>query len=340
MFDQNNPNNHHSKSPKDAMAAFGGGTKVQLAVIILLVVLMGASSAFYKIETSEQGVVTRFGAFTHIADEGPHFKLPFGIDRVYKVPVTRIHEIQFGFRKNSRNFSTITARQESLMLTGDLNVAIVEWILQWKVSDPKKFIFHAKDVEKNIKDSSISVMRRVVGDKLVSDVLTTDRITIAEDAKRLTQEVIDTYDMGVLITKVNLQNVTPPDPVKPAFNEINIAKQEKEQMINKAKEKFNEVIPKAKGRAKQMLTESQAYAIRVINKAKGDSSRFKQVLEAYNQAPEITRKRLYLETMQEVFSKANKVTIVDSEIKGLMPIYNNNVLANSPKDMNRKSRNK
>lgn len=298
-----------------------GFAKLQILVILALVALIGLSSSFYKIETSEQGVVTRFGAFTGIVDSGAHFKLPFGIDRVYKVEVTRIHELQFGFRKENKNFPQVAARRESLMLTGDLNVAIVQWVLQWRVMDPKKFIFHAKNVEKNIRDSSISVMRRVVGDKLVSDVLTTDRVNIAESAKKLTQEVIDTYDMGVLITTINLQNVMPPDPVKPAFNEINIAKQEQEQMINKAKEKFNEIIPKAKGLANQKLTESEAYAINLINKAKGDSARFKEVLNAYKNSPDITRKRLYLEAMEEIFSKGKKFMIVDPEIKGLLPIY-------------------
>ena len=299
-----------------------GGIKLQIAVVITLVCVIGFGSSFYKIETSEQGVLTRFGAFVEIVDAGAHLKLPFGIDRVYKVPVTRIHELQFGFRENSRNFTDNLARQESLMLTGDLNVAIVQWTLQWRVLDPKKYIFHAKNVEKNIRDSSISVMRRVVGDKLVNDVLTTDRIRIAEMAKKLTQEVIDTYNMGVFITTINLQNVTPPDPVKPAFNEINIAKQQKEQMINEAKKSFNKVIPEAKGLAKQRITESEAYAINLVNKAKGDGEKFKKVLEAYKEAPEITRERLYLETMSEIFSKTKDFTIVDADVKGLLPVFN------------------
>lgn len=311
------------KADKFTFSNSSGFAKLQVTVVLFLVGLIGLSSAFYKIETTEQGVVTRFGAFSHIVDSGAHFKLPFGIDRVYKVEVTSIHELQFGFRKDAQDFQEVTAKRESLMLTGDLNVAVVQWVLQWRVLDPRKFLFQAKNVEKNIRDSSISVMRRVVGDKLVSDVLTTDRITIAESAKKLTQEVIDTYDMGVLITTVNLQNVMPPDPVKPAFNEINIAKQEQEQMINKAKEKFNEVIPKAKGLANQKITESEAYAINVVNKAEGDSARFKEVLDAYKDSPEITRKRLYLEAMEEIFSSGKNFMIVDPEIKGLLPIYGN-----------------
>ena len=162
--------------------------------------------------------------------------MPFGIDRVYAVPVTKIHELEFGFRKKQRSLSSSIERQESLMLTGDLNIATVQWILQYKVINAKKFIFHVRtdQVRNHIRDSSISaVMRRVVGDKLVSDVLTTDRIAIAQEAKRLTQEILDSYDMGVEIVRINLQNVTPPEQVKDAFNQINIARQEKEGLFTK-----------------------------------------------------------------------------------------------------------
>ena len=331
MLFKKNSNGGGSHSSYPSFTGTGGFAKAQVGLTILIICLIGFSSAFYKIGTEEQGVVTRFGAFIKIVDPGAHFKLPFGVDRVYKVPVTRIYESQFGFRKGSKNFSKATARQESMMLTGDLNVAVVQWILQWKVVDPKKFIFHAKNVEKNIRDSSVSVMLRVVGNKLVSDVLTTDRIDIAKRAKKLTQEVIDTYDMGVLITTINLQNVTPPDPVKPAFNEVNIARQEKEHMINTAKAKFNEVIPKARGRAQQRITESQAYAVDVINKAKGDSAKFTKVLKAYQMAPEITRKRLYLDTMREILTKTKSLVVVDSEIKGILPIYQK-LMEESPKN--------
>ena len=292
----------------------------QLPVIIVFVVLYGAFSSFYKIETGQQGVVTRFGAFSKITDEGPHFKLPFGIDQVYKIEVTRVHELQFGFRNRATLSKEITSL-ESLMLTGDLNVATVQWILQYKISDPAKYLFRAENVEKNIRDITISVMRRVVGDKLVSDVLTTDRVSIAENAKRLTQEALDRYDMGVLVLRMNLQNVTPPDPVKPAFNEINIAKQEKEQMINEAKSTYNKVIPKAEGQAEKKVTESQAYAVDVVNHALGDSEKFTKILLAYKKAPEIMRKRMYLDTMESVFSRIDDFVIVDQKIKGLLPVF-------------------
>ena len=334
------------QSENDSSSNTGGnhqmGNRLQLFSIILIVCLYASLSSFYKIETSEQGVVTRFGAFSHIADEGLNFKLPFGIDQVYKVEVTRIQQLEFGGRKNSSGYvNQDSSRLESLMLTGDLNVAVVGWILQYKIIDPKKYIFHAKDVEKNIRNTSTSVMRRVVGDKLVSDVLTTDRVKIADQAKTLTQEVLDRYDMGIHITKINLRNVTPPEPVKPAFNEINIAKQEKEKMINQAKEKYNQVIPKAEGTAKQMITEAEAYAINLINKAKGDSSKFELMLKAYKKSPVITKSRLYLEAMERILVDSEKITVVDAKVQGVLPVFNqmsdntiSNVLKKSPTTKN------
>ncbi|MBP6218020.1 MAG: FtsH protease activity modulator HflK [Oligoflexales bacterium] len=281
--------------------------------------------SFYQVDTAHKGVVTRFGAFSHISDEGPHFKIPFGVDRVFQVPVTRVHELQFGFRKGGESIDPETARQESLMLTGDLNVALVEWILQFRISEPQDYLFRVAQVEKSIRDVSISVMRRVVGDKLVSDVLTTDRVVIAEKARKLTQATLDHYRIGVEITKISLQNVTPPEIVKPAFNEINIAKQEMEQWINQAQEVYNKVIPEAEGKAAKLVSEAEAYAIELVNRAKGDSEKFARVYTAYKDSPVLTKKRLYLETMEELFKNAKKVTLVDEKIKGVLPIFSNNL---------------
>lgn len=294
--------------------------RLQMMLLILCVGVYAGISSFYKVEPSQQGVITRFGAYYGVAEEGPHFMLPFGIDQVYKIEVTRIHELQFGFRAES-TLSDDRARQESLMLTGDLNVAKVEWILQYKIHDARKFLFNALNVEKNIRDSSIAVMRRVVGDKLVSDVLTTDRVSIAQRAKTLTQETIDHYDMGILITKVSLQNVTPPDKVQPAFNEINIAKQEKEQLINQALGHYNKIMPEAQGKADRVLSEAEAYAVDVVNRSKGDAEKFRQMLVAYHKSPSLTRKRMYLETMSEVMSRMEHFTIVDAKIKGILPVW-------------------
>ena len=310
----------NGSSNQGGTAGGGSGGGLQLLLVGAILVAYGLFTSFYKIEESQQGVVTRFGAFSKIADPGPHFKLPFGIDQVYKVEVTRFHELQFGFRKDSR-LSERQARQESLMLTGDLNVAVVEWILTYRIQDPKKYLFHAVNVEKNIHDISISVMRRVVGDKLVGDVLTTDRVQIANRARELTQHALDVYDMGILVTKIALQSVTPPEPVKPAFNEVNIARQEKERMINEARGTYNKVIPRAEGQAAKLIAEAEAYAIDRINRAQGDANRFEELLQAYKASPRITRKRLYVETMQKVFGSLDRITVVDSNIKGLLPVF-------------------
>lgn len=298
----------------------GGGFGLQMLVVVLVLIGYGLFTAFYKIEESQQGVVTRFGAFSHISEPGPHFKLPFGIDQVYKIEVTRVHELQFGYRIG-QTISKTQARLESLMLTGDLNVAVVEWILKYRIADAKKYLFHASNVEKNIADISVSVMRRVVGDKQVSDVLTTDRVSVAERAEKLTQQTLDTYDMGILITGIALQNVTPPEPVKPAFNEVNTARQEKERMINEALGIRNKVIPEAKGKANRLVDEAKAYQVDRVNRAKGDAEKFKEILVAYQAAPQITRKRMYLETMETIFANPDKITIVDSQIKGLLPVF-------------------
>ncbi len=294
--------------------------RLQLVLLVLCVGVYAGISSFYKVEPSQQGVITRFGAYSGIAEEGPHLMLPFGIDQVYKIEVTRIHELQFGFRAES-TLGEDRARQESLMLTGDLNVAKVEWILQYKIHDARKFLFHALNVEKNIRDSSIAVMRRVVGDKLVSDVLTAARVSIAQRAMALTQETIDHYDMGILITKVALQNVTPPEKVQPAFNEINIAKQEKEQLINQALGHYNKIMPEAQGKADRVLSEAEAYAVDVVNRSKGDAEKFRQMLVAYHKSPALTRKRMYLETMGEVMGRMEHFTIVDAKMKGILPVW-------------------
>lgn len=296
------------------------GFRSQIFVVAAIAVAYGFFTSFYKIDETQEGVITRFGAFSHIAGPGPHFKLPFGIDQVYKVEVTRFHELQFGFRKDEQ-LSERQARQESLVLTGDLNVAVVEWILNYKIQDPKKYLFHAVNVEKNIRDISISVMRRVVGDKLVSDVLTTDRVSIADRARELTQQALDVYDMGILVTKVALQSVTPPEPVKPAFNEVNIARQEKERMINDARGVYNKVIPEAEGKSEKVVAEAEAYAVDRVNRAKGDALKYSEMLAAYKESPQITRKRIYLETMAEIFAGKSKITVVDAQIKGLLPIF-------------------
>lgn len=307
-----------------SMPSFDSGKL--LLPLLGLVIIIAAYTSFYKVELSEEAVVTRFGKYVDTVGPGPHFKLPFGIDKHFIVASKVTLQEQFGFRsEDARKYGGASSKQqeskESLMLTGDLNVADVEWAVQYRIADPWKYLFHARDVTRNIRDVSMSIMRRVVGDRLAGEVLTTARVAIAAEAETLTQEVLDQYDMGIKIEQVILQDVNPPDPVKPAFNEVNAAKQEQEQAINNAEREYNKIIPEARGKAEQDIANARAYEIEMVNRAKGDASQFTNVLKEYKLAPKVTKDRLYIETMEEIFSHMVKLTIVDQDVKGLLPVY-------------------
>lgn len=316
---------------KNQFGKFGGSLS-----FVILVIMLGAGSSFYTIDVSEEGVVTRFGRYLKTAPPGLHYKIPFGVDQVYKVASKRRLQEEFGFRTSgvSDGRSTYQDRgfgDESLMLTGDLNVGDVSWILQYEISDPWKYLFHARDVQRNIRDVSLSIMRRVVGDRLVGDVLTVGRVEIADEAKRLTQEVLNRYDMGIQVITINLQDVNPPESVKPAFNDVNAAKQQQEEAINVAEREYNRFVPEARGSADQLLSEAEAYSINVINRAKGDASRFRSISDEYQKAPEVTRSRVYIEAMEEIFSRIGNITVVDERLQGVLPIFgaNSKTLAKS-----------
>lgn len=301
------------------------GKTIGFGALIVLVVV-GVLTSVYTVDVSEEGVVTRFQRYHTTSSPGLHFKFPFFIDRVTKVPSKVLLQEEFGFRSEGQQgtrteYSNAALGEESLMLTGDLNVADVEWIVQYRISDPWKFLFHARDVRKNIRDISMSIMRRVVGDRLVGEILTTGRIEIADEAKKLTQEVLDKYDMGIAVNAVVLQDVTPPETVKAAFNDVNAAKQEQEKAINVAEREYNNVIPEAKGKAEQVIADAGAFAVSLINRAKGDATNFNARLIEYRRAPEVTRRRLYLEAMEEIFTGLNQLVIVDSKVRGVLPLY-------------------
>ena len=323
----NNGGNGGSGDGGERSGIFDDKSKPLFFLFGALIIAWGIFSSVYTIDVSEEGVVTRFGAYNRTSPSGMQFKLPYGIEKVDKVQSKRILQEEFGFRTKLTGVtssSTYDKRQytvESLMLTGDLNVADVEWILQYRISDSWKYLFHARDVQRNIRDISLSIMRRVVGDRLVGDVLTTGRVEIADQAKVLTQEVLNRYDMGVVVERVILQGVNPPETVKPAFNEVNAAKQEQEQTINVAEREYNRIIPEARGSGERLMADAQGYGIDIVNRAKGNAAQFEEVLKAYKLAPEITRRRLYLDTMEDIFSKVERFTVIDSELKGVMPIY-------------------
>lgn len=305
--------------------------KALLGVAAFLVVAIAAGTSYYQVEPDEVGVLLRLGKFTGTSEPGPHFRIPFGIDQVYKVPVQRQLKAEFGFRSdantsrrqvapNTRRLHDSEPGRESLMLTGDLNVAVVEWIVQYKVRDPYMYLFKVRNVEESLRNLSEASMRFVVGDHSVNEVLTAGRQKIATESKILLQELADRYNTGVEIQQVVLQDVNPPDPVKPSFNEVNQAIQEKERAINDARAELNKVIPRAGGEAEQMVRAAEGHAIERVNRAQGEAERFSAIYEEYRKAPDVTRRRLYLETVAEVLAKAGTKVIVDDGTKSLTPI--------------------
>lgn len=287
--------------------------------------LAGLVSSYYQVEPDEVGVLTRLGRYTGTAEPGPHFRLPFGIDRVAKVPVQRQLKAEFGFRTPGGHDGNLRAtdaelRRESLMLTGDLNVATVEWIVQYKVNDPFKYLFKGRDVEETLRVLSEATMRSIVGDHSVNEVLTTGRQKIATESKEKLQLLADRFETGIDIQQVVLQDVNPPDSVKPSFNEVNQAIQEKERAINEAHAEVNKEIPRAKGEAEQAIRSAEGYAVARVNRARGEAERFLAIYEQYRKAPDVTRRRMYLETVAEVLPRVGTKVIVDEGMKSLSPI--------------------
>jgi membrane protease subunit HflK len=306
---------------QERLRAFGAGT--MLAGVSVLLLLVVALSTWYTVQPEETGVVQRFGAVTRTTGPGLHFKLPWGIERVTLVPTERVLKDEFGFRTaipaDRTRYAPQEFDQESLMLTGDLNVIDVEWIVQYRVDDPVAFLFNVREPRQTIRDVSEAIMRRIVGNRLGSDVLTVARVAVSTEVKEEMQKILDEYDTGVRLVTVELQDVTPPDPVKPAFNEVNEARQDKERMINQAQEAANREIPKARGEAVQTVTEAEGYAIERVNRSRGETDRFRAVLGEYRRAQDVTRRRLYLEALAAVLPQLKALYVVDGEQKALVP---------------------
>jgi len=293
-----------------------------IGAIFVLIVLTGM---FYTIQPDEVGVVLRFGKFIKNTNPGLHVKIPLGIEKVIPMKVEYIYKKEFGFRTRKAGVRTIYDERtsyddESLMLTGDLNVLDIQWIVQYKIKDPFKVLFNIRDIDKTLRDISESVMRKIVGDYTFNEVLTTRRIEVNTEAQTELQKILDSYGTGIQVITVKLQDVNPPDPVKPAFNEVNEAKQEREKLINQAWEVYNKEIPQAKGEALKIVKEAEGYALEKINKAQGDAARFLLLRKEYSKAKEVTRKRLYLEHMEEILKKAGKKYVIDDEEKGILPL--------------------
>lgn len=281
-------------------------------------------SGLYSVGPDEVGVIRLFGRYTRTTNPGLHFKIPMGVEKVNKVKVRYIFKEEFGFRTLKAGiksqYSSKEYFDESLMLTGDLNVLIVEWIVQFKVKDPVKLLFNVRDPRETLRSVSEAVMRQVVGNGSVSEVLTTRRVEINQEVQDKLQEILDSYESGIQIVTVKLQDVNPADEVKPSFNEVNEAKQEKEKIINQAWEAYNKAIPAAKGDAEKTIREAEGYALKRVNQASGDASRFIATWEAYKEAKDVTRKRLYLEVMSEILPKAGQKYIMDSSSSGILPL--------------------
>jgi len=295
------------------------------AGLIVLAVLILLFTGYYQVEPDEVGVVQRFGAYVRTTDPGPHLKIPFGVETVTKVPIQRQLKQEFGFETAEagvRSEFRITPQraQESLMLTGDLNVAVVEWIVQYRIKDPKAYLFNLRNVEQTFRDMSEASMRQVVGDHSVDEVLTIGREEVAHQAKEELQRLCKLYQNGIEVQQLVLQDVNPPDPVKPAFNEVNQAIQEKERAINDAWAEYNKAVPLAKGQAEQAVRAAEGYALERVNNAEGDANRFDALYSEYRKAPAVTRKRMYFETMGELMPKLGKKLILDDKAKGILPL--------------------
>lgn len=287
--------------------------------LVVIVLLIGAFTASYTVEPEERGVIKRFGAVVGEPREpGLHFKLPFGIDRVYRVPTERVLKEEFGFQTVAPSQRTSYRRTAadmgvSLMLTGDLNVIDVQWVVQYQVSDPVKYLHRVRNPVETLRDVSEAVMRRIVGNRLGSAVLTVGRVEIAAQARERIQGILDEYDAGIHVRTVEMQDVTPPESVKPAFNAVNEARQEKEQLINEAERRRNEVIPRAQGEAKQTIATAEGEATRRRNEARGAADRFSSIAAEYQKNRELTRRRLYLEMIETVLPRAKRLYVVGDE---------------------------
>lgn len=288
--------------------------------------LWGLFSSYYTVQPEERAVVKRFGAVVKIADPGLHFKLPFGIDSAQFVATERVLKQEFGFRTIGGGDRTQYAAEEfpdeSLMLSGDLNIIDVEWVVQYRIGDPMKFLYSMRDPTTTLRDISESVMRRAVGNRLGSEVLTTARVEISNLARDEIQKAMNAYETGIQVVTVELQDVVPPKAVQPAFNEVNEARQERERMINEATKRANQEIPRARGNANRVISQAEGYATERVNQARGETARFAAILAEYRSVPEVTRSRMYLETLNEVLPKIGSVVVVQKGQAGPLPLLN------------------
>ena len=295
-------------------------------IIALAIILIIVWSSIYTIGVNEEGVIQRFGKYNRSTPPGLHFKLPWGIEKLTKVAVREIKKEEFGLRTIRAGVRTQYARStaylnESLMLTGDLNVAVVPWIVQYRIKDPYKYLFKVRNVNSTLRDLAESTMRMVVGDRSINEVIS-KRQEIADQANVLLQQELDEAETGINVVTIEMKKTNVPEPVQPSFNEVNQATQEKERMVYQAREEYNKAIPAAKGNAEKTIKSAEGYALDRVNRAKGDAARFLSLYAEYSKARDVTRRRLYLETLKDVFPKLGSKYIIDEDQKNVLPLLN------------------
>lgn len=297
-------------------------------IILVLIVALGIYSSVYTVDTDEVGIVQRFGKYTKTTQPGLNFKLPFGIETARLVKVRRILKEEFGFSseraaRGDRLMPVGEDSSESLMLTGDLNVAVVPWIVQYRIKDPYNYLFKVEDVTQLLRDMSEAAMRLVVGDRSINEVIT-KRNEIAVEAMLVLQQELDNAQAGITVVTIEMERTNVPGPVQPSFNEVNQATQEKEQTIYQAREAYNKAIPAARGEADRVISAAEGYALNRVNRAEGDAARFSAVYAEYAKAKDITRRRIYLETIQDLLPRLGPKYIIDDSQSNVLPLLNLN----------------
>lgn len=294
--------------------------RIGVVAAFILVVL----TSWFQVGPESVAVVLRLGAYNREVPPGLHFKLPFGLETVYIVETQRQLKEEFGFRTLQAGVNTRYSQSnfdaESLMLTGDLNVAVVEWTVQYRIVEPQNFLFRVRDVTETFRYMAQAVMRELVGDRTINEVLTVGRTELALTAQMQLQKLCDQYETGIRVEQVILQDVTPPDEVKPAFNEVNQSQQQKETLINEARAEYNRAVPQARGVALQTIQQAEGYALDRVNRAKGEADRFAAVYQEYRKSPQVTRQRLYLETMERVLPSIGRILVVDKDAGNIIPL--------------------
>lgn len=300
------------------------GGSLFIALFVLLIIV--AFSAVFTIDTGAVGIVQQFGRFDRVAQPGLNFKWPFGIETVRKVPIEKVIREEFGLSPaesdlTRREIIDVDTETTALMLTGDLNVALVPWIVQYRIKDPYNYLFKVGDPRALLRDLSEATMRLVVGDRSINEVIT-ERAEIANVAEELLQAELDKAETGIMIVNVEMKRTNVPEPVQNSFNEVNQAVQDKEKLIYEAREDYNKAIPAARGDAERTIKTAEGYALDRINRAKGDAARFQALYAEYAKAKDITKRRLYLEAIKDLLPKLGPKYIVDADQKNLLPLLN------------------